>query len=79
MKLTGTFIVVEQLRKTTTKFFKDVEIGDVYTLVYEFTGGSGRYGGTPEVKMYQNGKKVYTNSAKIIRNGFKTFAVERID
>lgn len=67
MKLSNSFRVTEIKKKTQAKFFKDLKVGDEFSLVYEINGW---HGSAPTVDVYQNGKHVGSRYASQLNSLF---------
>ncbi|MBG9829693.1 hypothetical protein [Bacillus wiedmannii] len=67
MKLSNAFRVTEVKNKTQSVFFKDLKVGDEFSLVYDVNGG---YTNAPTISIYQNGKRVGSRYASQLNNVF---------
>jgi hypothetical protein len=75
MKLKGTFKVIEVKKKTSATFFKDLKVGDEFTLVYSLNGF---YGASPVVDIYQNGKYIHENKGTQLNSNLDKFVIEEV-
>lgn len=75
MELTGTFQVSAIKKKTSAKFFKELKVGDVFTLVYTLNGF---YGGSPSIDILVGGKRKHNNNALQLRNNLDNFELEKL-
>jgi len=74
VKLTGKFIVVEVLKKTSAKGFKDVKVDDVLYFEWELNG---HYKGAPYVSCFVRGEYVdYKNGMMVKTLLSENFRVE---
>jgi len=84
MKLENTFNVVDKKDKTDYRgsrkqfFEENIHVGDIITVVYEFTGGSGRMGGKPLVKVFKEDERIFYGSAKVFANGIENFSLDDV-
>jgi hypothetical protein len=70
MKLTGTFTVQAVKKKTSAMFFKDLNVGDTFTLSYNLNG---YYTGAPSIRIYKDGEYVHSNTALQLKNNLGNF------
>ncbi|HLO11572.1 MAG TPA: hypothetical protein VK190_04885 [Pseudoneobacillus sp.] len=75
MVLSGKFQVIGKKKKTSAEFFKTLQIGDIFELVYNLNG---RYEGAPTVKIYQNGHHIHTNNALQLKTNLDKFDIKQI-
>lgn len=75
MKLTGKFKVELIKKKTSAVFFKDLVVGDIFTLSYNVNG---YYKSAPSINIYKNNKFAHSNNALQLHNNLKNFDVEQI-
>ncbi|QDH49820.1 hypothetical protein BEYONPHE_133 [Bacillus phage Beyonphe] len=64
VKLTGKFIVVEVLKKTSAKGFKDVKVDDVLYFEWDLDG---HYKGAPYVDCYVRGEFVDSKNGMTVK------------
>jgi hypothetical protein len=74
MVLSGTFKVTSIKKKTKAVFFKDLTVGDEFTLQY---GLSGSYGYAPYIDIIGIGK-THNNSASQLSSNLDNFEIEQI-
>lgn len=70
MVLTGTFRVLAIKKKTTAKFFSELNVGDEFTLVYTLNGF---YGGSPSIDILVGNDRKHYNNATQLRNNLSNF------
>jgi hypothetical protein len=75
MILSGKFRVTGIKKKTGAVFFKELKVGDEFTLQYSLNGW---YHSAPSVDIYKDGKYVHCNNANQLRNNMEKFEVEQI-
>lgn len=75
MNLTGSFRVVEVLKKTQAVFFKQLKAGDEFDLSYDLNGG---YNSSPQIKIVQNGVVVHKNDGLQLRTNLEKFKIEQV-
>jgi hypothetical protein len=75
LNLVGTFKVVEIKKKTSAVFFKELKVGDVFSLQY---GLNGRYESAPSIDIFRDGKYVHHNNAVQLTNNLSRFTLEQI-
>ncbi|MGV4321200.1 hypothetical protein [Bacillus mojavensis] len=75
MKLTGTFRVKRIKKKTSAVFFKDLKVGDEFTLQYNLNG---YYGSAPWIDIYKDGEHVHHNNALQLVMNLEKFEIEQI-
>lgn len=75
MNLTGSFKVVEVLKKTQAVFFKQLKAGDEFDLSYDLNGG---YKMAPQIKIIQNGVVVHKNDGVQLLSNLDKFKIEQI-
>lgn len=74
MYLSGKFKVTGIRKKTSAVFFKDLQVGDEFTLVYTMNG---YYHSAPAIVIYKDGVKVHMNNANQLNNNLSKFDIEQ--
>lgn len=75
MELKGTFQVDAIKKQTKAKFFKDLQVGEQFTLKYEMTGS---YGYAPYVSIWQRGNKIHINSTAQLKSNLEKFEIRQV-
>lgn len=73
--LTGTFKVEQIIKKTQAVFFKDLQVGDCFTLSYNL---SGRYKSAPAASIYVGDQLVHSNPANQLANNLDDFRLIQV-
>lgn len=77
IELSETFFVDAIKKKTQAQFFKDLQVGDEFTLVYNLNG---YYKGSPVIEIWKDGKYAHENNALQLRQNLENFSIlEAID
>lgn len=75
MNLTGEFKVKAIKKKTAAVFFKDLKVGDEFTLTYNFNGF---YTGAPTIDIWKDGKHQHYNNARQLKENLDKFELEQL-
>jgi hypothetical protein len=75
LELSATFTVKAIKKKTSAVFFKDLKVGDTFTLGYDLTGS---YGYAPTINIYSGGRRVHANSALQATSNLSNFELKRV-
>lgn len=71
--------VLAILKKTSAKFWNTVEPGDEYTLVYVLEHRPGfKADYQPKIHVYQNGRKIFEDSANRLLGNMENFEIEEL-
>lgn len=75
MELTGKFKVMEVKKKTSAVFFKELQVGDTFELVYSLNGG---YESAPYIRIYKDGNHAHNNNALQLKQNMSKFKLEQV-
>jgi hypothetical protein len=75
MELTGYFKVVGVKKKTKAKFFKDLQIGDEFSLSYNLNGS---YKSAPLINIYKDGRHQHSKNALELSRILDNFIIVEI-
>ncbi|UNY48726.1 hypothetical protein P9294_gp011 [Bacillus phage FADO] len=76
MELTGKFRVKEIKKKTSAVFFKNLKVGDEFTLTYNLNG---YYESAPVIDIYKDGEHAHHNNALQLVTNLEKFEIEQVD
>ena len=75
IQLTASYKVTEVKKRTQAKFFKELKVGDVFTLTYDLNG---HYKSAPTIKLSADGKAPQYNSSLQLSNNLINFELEEV-